>query len=94
MSTPKSYLDVKTENYIELTNGMKVNSISYHFVDRIIGNVSEKRSGVDIKDIFTDLQTSTNIKMSKRGNNTYKVFGKYSIITINTDGNLVQVNPQ
>lgn len=97
LSTPKSYLEVKTEAYakltgVKLTNGMKVESISYHFIDRIIGNISEKRNGVDINDIQDTLKTSSDIRSSYGG--SYRIYGKNNIVSISDKGNLIQVNPR
>ena len=96
-ATPKLYLEVKNDAFnnligIKLTNGMKVSSMSYHFVDRIIGNISEKRNGVKVSDILTTLKTSRDIRKSYGG--SYRIFGENNIVSINEQGNLIQVNPK
>ena len=96
-ATPKLYLEVKNDAFnnligIKLTNGMKVSSMSYHFVDRIIGNISEKRNGVKVSDILTTLKTSRDIRKSYGG--SYRIFGENNIVSINEKGNLIQVNPK
>lgn len=82
---------------IETANGIKIQSKSYHFIDRVIGSIHQKRNGVQIKDIVEALTNPDEITSIAEGANgrsqKYILKGKCSV-AINPDtGRLIQVNP-
>lgn len=81
---------------ITTSNGTQITSKSNHFISRVIGSVSEKRSGVKIDAI---LQTLLNPeKIDSRIGKTVssdRYFGKQVIVTVNPQtGKLIQTNPR
>ena len=82
---------------IETANGIKIQGKSYHFIDRVIGSIHQKRNGVQIKDIVEALTNPDEITSITEGANgrsqKYILKGKCSV-AINPDtGRLIQVNP-
>lgn len=97
LSDIKNYLKVKDEAHkkligIKLTNGLEVKSISYHFIDRVIGSIEQRRSGVEIDDIVETLTKSKEIKKAYR--ESYRIYGSNTLVSISKDGNLIQTNPR
>ncbi len=95
--SPSDYLKINDEICkkiigLKLLNDLEVKSKSYHFLDRVIGNIEEKRNGVKIEDIIKTLTNSNDIRRSYA--NSYKIYGENNIISINDEGNLIQVNPR
>ena len=95
--SPSDYLKINDEICkkiigLKLLNDLEVKSKSYHFLDRVIGNIEEKRNGVKIEDIIKTLINSNDIRRSY--DNSYKIYGENNIISINDEGNLIQVNPR
>ncbi len=82
-------------------NGIEIKSYATHFIDRVIGQVSEphegKRCGVLISDILDALQNPSKIgAVHKRNNDTRQaIFGKKAKVVISIDDNrLIQTNPR
>ena len=76
-------------------NGLKVKSKSKHFINRVIGSVEQKRSGVEIDDILEALSNPKKIhpvmgiKMRSQ-----RFDSEICRVAINPDtGSLIQVNP-
>lgn len=82
---------------IETANGIKVQGKSYHFIDRVIGSIQQKRNGVPINDIveaLTNPDEVTPIKESSNGRSQrYILNGKCSVALNPDTGRLIQVNP-
>ncbi len=82
---------------IVTANGIEIKGKSYHFIDRVIGSVYQKRSGVPI-DIVLEALTSPDkmagVKESKNGRSQKFVLKGKCSVSVNPDtGNLIQVNP-
>lgn len=78
-------------NGVNTVNDITVKGHSLHFIDRVFGSVEQKRSGVNVEDIKTTLQTATKYKEKDK---SIKIFGEKSIVSINPKtGRLIQVNP-
>ncbi len=80
---------------IRTKDGVQIKSKSYHFVNRVIGSVIQKRSGVELDDVIDSLthpkkiDTRTN---TKGVNNRY--IGERVAVSLNpATGNLIQTNP-
>ncbi|WP_159459806.1 minor capsid protein [Scatolibacter rhodanostii] len=78
------------------SKGTQITSKSNHFINRVIGSVEEKRSGVDIEDIKQALTNPE--KIDSRVGKTVssdRYFGERVIVTANPDtGKLIQANPR
>ena len=78
-------------NGVNTVNDITVKGHSLHFIDRVFGSVEQKRSGVNVEDIKTTLQTATKYKEKDE---SIKIYGEKSIVSINPKtGRLIQVNP-
>lgn len=78
-------------NGVNTVNDLTVKGHSLHFIDRVFGSVEQKRSGVNVEDIKTTLQTATKYKEKDK---SIKIYGEKSIVSINPKtGRLIQVNP-
>lgn len=78
-------------NGVNTVNDITVKGHSLHFIDRVFGSVEQKRSGVNVEDIKTTLQTATKYKEKDK---SIKIYGEKSIVSINPKtGRLIQVNP-
>ncbi len=77
---------------IKLKDNTIVKKLSYHFIDRIIGSIEQKRSGVAIETIKDILENSDNIVPSYNG--SYRIIGNNAIISYNKEGVLIQTNPR
>lgn len=76
---------------VNTVKDITVKDHSLHFIDRVFGSVEQKRSGVNIEDIKTTLQTATKYKEKDK---SIKIYGEKSIVSINPKtGRLIQVNP-
>ena len=78
------------------SEGILVRSKSAHFINRVIGSVEQRRSGVTVQEIKQALSTPERID-SKKGKEGVSVryFGKSVIVTVNPQtGNLIQTNPR
>ncbi|MEG0872939.1 MAG: hypothetical protein RSE00_00805 [Clostridia bacterium] len=72
-------------------NNVKINTHSYHFIDRVFGSVEQKRNGVGIEEIKNTLTTSKRFKTLEK---SIKIYGVKNIVSVNPQaGNLIQVNP-
>lgn len=88
------------EKLVGLTtsNGIKTTGKSGHFIARVIGSIQQRRSGVDIQDIFSAL-TDKNavifpVKVYPSGNMSQKFrFGNVEVSVNPKTGNLIQTNP-
>lgn len=92
-STYKETSNSIKQNLVGLTtrNGIKVNSYSKHFLDRVCGSIYQKRSGVEIEDIKDTILNSSEFKELER---SVVITGKNNKVTINQKtGNLIQTNP-
>lgn len=89
---------------IKLTNGIEVEKYTTHFIDRVLGQVSEskkgKRQGVTVDTIKNSLLTSTDITQPYEriynGNIDHRIniISDECFITLSIDDNkLIQVNP-
>lgn len=83
---------------ITIPNGIKIESYSKHFVDRVLGTSNDPktnapRDGVEVEDIKNALEKPLKIKEEpKKG--SHKVIGENVTVSINPDtGNLIQCNP-
>ena len=84
---------------ITTLSGIKIAGKSKHFVSRVIGSVEQRRSGVDVSDVFEAITQRTTkvmpIKVYASGERSQKFKGEKAIVTINPDTRiLVQTNPQ
>ena len=82
----------------ETANGIMIKSVSKHFVDRVIGSVSQRRSGVSIADLEKSLKEGKVLPAETRkdGRQSQKVV-LYGVceFTINPKtGELIQCNPR
>lgn len=78
-------------NGVNTVKDITVKGHSLHFIDRVFGSVEQKRSGVNVEDIKTTLQTATKYKEKDK---SIKIYGEKSIVSINPKtGRLIQVNP-
>lgn len=78
-------------NGVNTVNDITVKGHSLHFIDRVFGSVEQKRSGVNVEDIKTTLQTATKYKEKDK---SIKIYGEKTIVSINPKtGRLIQVNP-
>lgn len=96
LSDINHYLKIKDEAHkkligIKLANNLEVKTISYHFIDRVIGCIEQRRSGVKIDDIADSLNGNYDVKEIDK---SIKIYGLNNIVTINKEtGHLIQVNP-
>ena len=98
----KLYQDISKEIDKKLVgivtaNGIEIKGKSYHFIDRVIGSVYQKRNGVSI-DVILEALTNpdkvTQIKESDNGRSQNFVLKGKCQVSVNPDtGNLIQVNP-
>ena len=89
-----SYMDKHiTEELHGITiNNVKIQNHSMHFIDRVLGSVEQKRSGVSLEDIKDTLIKSKDFVIK---DSSFKVLGENNIVSINPiTGNLIQVNPR
>lgn len=88
------YIDKQIQNNLvglKTQQGIKINSYSLHFIDRIIGSIEQRRSGVEIEDAKNTILTSKLIKELKE---SIVLYGKNNQVSINPlTGNLIQTNP-
>lgn len=83
---------------VTTSNGMKIESYSKHFIDRVLGTSNDlktnrPRSGVTIEDIKDALLNPLKEK-DERKKESYKFIGEKVTVTINPNtGNLIQCNP-
>ena len=96
LSDINHYLKIKDEVpkkliCIKLANNLEVKTISYHFVDRVIGCIEQRRSGVKIDNIVDSLNGNYDVKEIDK---SIKIYGLDNIVAINKEtGRLIQVNP-
>lgn len=78
-------------------NGVKVTSVSKHFVDRVIGTIYQKRSGVSFKNLQEVIANGkfAEVKIDKKGRKSQRIYiDELCDITINPEtGELIQCNP-
>ena len=78
-------------------NGIKIASVSKHFVDRVIGTIYQKRSGVSIKNLQKIIANGqiAEVKTDKKGRKSQRIYiDELCDITINPEtGELIQCNP-
>lgn len=91
-------VQIKT-NLIEIKayNDINIKSRSIHFIERAIGSIEQKRSGVEILDIKNTLISPNKVGEIRivNGDKSIKLYGDNNMVTVNPDtGNLVQVNPR
>lgn len=82
---------------IKTYNSIEIKSRSIHFIERVIGSIEQRRSGVDILDIKNTLISPIKVGEIRVVNNdkSIKLYGDNNMVTINPDtGNLIQVNPR
>lgn len=101
----KKYRDMIQTQIVGTTtkDGIKINSQSNHFIERVLGttvkegkNKSIKREGVEITDIIDTISTPVKIT-EKQGPSgiSRKYIGKKIEVTVNpATGNLIQTNPR
>lgn len=83
---------------ITTPNGIKIESYSKHFIDRVLGTSNDPktnapRDGVEVEDIKNALEKPLKIK-EERKKGSHKVIGEKVTVSINPDtGNLIQCNP-
>lgn len=106
LSALVSFDDYKKMDYIinkELIglvtkDGIKIEGMSHHFIERAFGNLEEKREGVSIDKVKYALlnQKPTGIKYNKEGkpSQRYIIKGYISVSLNPTTCSLVQVNPK
>lgn len=96
----KLYKSKIENNLIGITtpNGIKIESYSKHFIDRVLGTnndpkTNSPRDGVEVEDIKDALEKPLKIKEEpKKG--SHKIIGEKVTVSINPDtGNLIQCNP-
>ena len=79
-------------------NGIKIASVSKHFVDRVIGTIYQQRSGVSIADLARTIKEGIplSIETRKDGRQSQKIIlSEVCEITINPKtGELIQCNPK
>lgn len=77
------------------SDGNVVQSVSKHFIERVLGSVVEKRSGVDVDTVLDTLKHPVKIIECNRGNQKSLLYkGKDAGVTLNPEtGNLIQCNP-
>ena len=74
------------------SQGTKITEKSKHFINRVIGSIEERRSGVTVDDVVETLK-STDVRPGK--GESVRYFGENAIVTVNpTTGKLIQVNPR
>lgn len=81
---------------ITTSNGIKIESYSKHFIDRVLGSVEQRRSGVTIDSIKQTLLNPLSIDpvAQNPNGNSQRFNGADSRVTVNPDtGNLIQTNP-
>ena len=78
-------------------NGIKIASISKHFVDRVIGTIYQQRSGVSVKNLQKIIANGqiAEVKTDKKGRKSQRIYiDELCDITINPEtGELIQCNP-
>lgn len=77
---------------IKTSTGAIVEGISYHLIERIIGNEKENRAGVPIENIVETLETGTCdgvIKYSANNKPSIKFKSKKAIVTFNPKDKIV-----
>lgn len=78
-------------------NGIKIASVSKHFVDRVIGTIYQKRSGVSIRNLQKIIANGqiAEVKTDKKGRKSQRIYiDELCDITINPEtGELIQCNP-
>ena len=79
-------------------NGVKVTSVSKHFVDRVIGTIYQKRSVVSFKNLQEVIANGkfAEVKIDKKGRKSQRIYiDELCDITINPEtGELIQCNPR
>lgn len=84
---------------VELSNNVVVTGKSYHFINRVIGSVEQKRNGISVEKIEQSIQSEVpkimNTRHHKKGTSQKLRFEKNEFeLTVNVEtGRLVQVNP-
>ena len=84
---------------VTLSNNVVVTGKSYHFLNRVIGSVEEKRIGISVdkivESIYSEVPKIMNTRPHERGTSQKLRFEKNKLeLTVNIDmGILVQVNP-
>lgn len=102
LASYKHYVSIKHQANNKLINVkcgyITTTKVSEHFVDRIIGSVEQKRSGVEIEQIKNCLTNgiAKDIVIDKKGRKSQKfVLDNVCIVSVNPDtGELIQVNPK
>lgn len=78
-------------------NGVKITAVSKHFVDRVIGTIYQKRSGVSVKNLQKIIANGqiAEVKTDKKGRKSQRIYiDELCDITINPEtGELIQCNP-
>ena len=79
-------------------NGVKITAVSKHFVDRAIGSVSQRRSGISLSNLKRAIAEGTPLPIETRkdGRQSQKIIlSEVCEITINPKtGELIQCNPK
>ena len=79
-----------------LPNGIKITGKSDHYIDRTIGSVEDRRTGVSVQDALQTIKkpAKTDPVVSRPNGRSQRFIGEKATVTINPDtGNLIQVNP-
>ena len=90
----KETLKLATEKIvgIETSDGRKVESISMHLIDRIIGSESQKRLGVPISKVVACLQKGEIVKRTEK---SVKYYYEGVEVSLNIEtGKVIQCNPK
>ena len=78
-------------------NGMTIVGKSHHYIDRTIGSVAQRRSGVEVGDALDALLHPVKIdpvRVNADGKRSQRFKGKNCYVTVNPDTNiLIQTNP-
>ena len=78
-------------------DGLKIENKSYHFISRVIGSISQKRSGVTVDECLEVLKKSEDTKdvIDKDGRLSRKYSYNECEVSVNPEnGNLIQCNPR
>ena len=82
---------------ITTSNGIEIRGKSNHFISRVIGSVEQKRSGVELSDVYDVLTNPDNvseIKVNKNGSTQRFIKNNVIIVSVNPEnGILIQTNP-
>ncbi len=97
----KLYKEQRNEIYSKLvgtttSDGLKITGSTYHYIDRTIGSVEQRRSGVNVDAAYKALTNPLEIRRrntSAKGGST-KYFGENCSVSVNIKtGKLIQTNP-